>query len=93
MLPKQLSSSYINLIVYYYFKIIKPNFIFDELSLNLQSEQMPSYASKVFLSNNLDKYKQNKLIIDWKLNKTDFETTNFFQKLITEKFENSLFFV
>ena len=53
---------------------------------------MPSYASKVFLSNNLDKYKQNKLIIDWKLNKTDFETTNFFQKLIKKKFENSPFF-
>ncbi len=92
MLPKQISNSYLNSIIFYYLKILKPNFIFDELDLNLQSEQLPNYGSKVFLSKNLDKYKQNTLMIDWKLHELDFKTANIFQSLIKEKTKNSTLF-
>ena len=64
VLPKQISNSFLNEIIFNYLKIIKPKFIFEELELNLQSEQFPNYASRIFLSKNLDKYKQNTLIID-----------------------------
>jgi len=91
-LPKQVSYSFLNAFILNYFKIIKPNFIFDELDLNLQSEQFPNYASKVYLSNNVDEYKQNTLIVDWQLHELDFRSINMFQSLIKAKIKNSNLF-
>lgn len=92
ILPKQVSYSFLNAFILNYFKIIKPNFIFDQLDLNLQSEQFPNYASKIYLSNNVDEYKQNTLIVDWQLHELDFRSTNMFQSLIKEKIKNSKLF-
>ena len=92
ILPSQASNSIINNLIYNYLNLINPNLIFEDLSIQYQSEQSPNFESKIYLSKDFDVYKQKKLIIDWRLDKLDQKTTDFFLSSFKNKFLSSTYF-
>lgn len=93
ILPPQSSNSILNNLIYNYLNLIKPKLIFKELNLQYQSEQFPNYDSRIYLGKDLDIYNQKKLIIDWKLDSSDYRTSEFFLKTFKNKFVSSRYFL
>jgi choline dehydrogenase-like flavoprotein len=59
---------------------------FNKLKVSFQGEQLPNINSKIFLSDKVDKYNQKIAIIDWKLDKIDYESQKEFIKILNNKF-------
>ena len=63
----------------------------NKLNVGFQGEQLPNIDSKIYLSQNKDKYNQKIAIIDWKLHKIDYETQSEFIKILNRMFNSHSF--
>tara|TARA_Y200000002_G_C22641917_1_gene647390 strand:+ start:42 stop:527 length:486 start_codon:yes stop_codon:yes gene_type:complete len=67
----------------------KNNYLsFDKLKIIFQGEQMPNINSKIYLSQNRDKYNQKIAIVDWRLNKIDYKSWDEFIKILNKNFNS-----
>ncbi len=87
-IPPQISNSLMNSLL----RLVlgkKNNYLsFDKLKIIFQGEQMPNINSKIYLSQNRDKYNQKIAIVDWRLNKIDYKSWDEFIKILNKNFNS-----
>jgi len=87
-MPPQVSNSLLNNFIRIWLNKRKNNLLFSQMNINYQGEQMPSFDNKIYLSNKDDRFNQKIAVLDWKLNKIDYETQNEFINTLKNTFNS-----
>lgn len=90
-LPPQISNSFMNSLLRLMLSKKNNYLSINKLNVGFQGEQLPNIDSKIYLSQNKDKYNQKIAIIDWKLHKIDYETQSEFIKILNRMFNSHSF--
>lgn len=85
-IPPQISNSVINSILRSILCKKNSYLSFDKLRVFYQGEQLPNINSKIYLSDKVDKYNQKSAIVDWKLDKIDYESQKEFINILNNNF-------
>ncbi len=86
-MPPQVSSSYLNNLIRIWLSKKNNYLSFSKIKINYQGEQLPCIDSKILLSDKKDLFNQHRAILDWKLNKIDYETQNAFINILKNMFK------
>lgn len=89
--PPQVSNSILNSFLRSILCSNKNYLSFNKLKIFFQGEQLPNVNSKIYLSQKRDRYNQNIAIVDWKLDKVDYQSQNEFIEILSKKFKSHEF--